>query len=79
MNNLLKVNIVEQQNDSKEKCNKNDKDKVQIISGAETPRKIINMCVSHVTKMYREKKILKNHIIEGHTSVSLHFPCVNIS
>ena len=42
MNNQLKVNVDEQQDDIKhlgEKCNKDDKDKVQEISGAGTPMK----------------------------------------
>ena len=39
VNNQLKVNVDEQQNDIKdlkEQCNKDEKDKVQIISGAGT-------------------------------------------
>ena len=42
MNNQLKVYVDEQQNDIKdlkEQCNKDDKDKLQEISGAGTPMK----------------------------------------
>ena len=37
VNNQFKVNVDEQQNDINENYNKDDKDKVQEISGAETP------------------------------------------
>ena len=50
MNNQLKVNVDEQQNDIKdlkEQCNKDDKDKVQKISGAGTPmKKNKSVCVT---------------------------------
>ena len=42
MNNQLKVNVDEQQDDikdSREQCNNDDKDKVQEISGAGAPMK----------------------------------------
>ena len=42
VNNQLKVNVDEQQDDIKDlrvQCNKDDKDKVQEISGAGTPMK----------------------------------------
>ena len=49
MNNQLKVNVDEQQDDIKylkEQCNKDDKDKVQEIPGAGTPmKKKISVCV----------------------------------
>ena len=58
MNNQLKVNVDEQQDDIKdlkEQCNKDDKDKVQEISGAVTPGKRKYMCVSYVIKVCRKK------------------------
>ena len=49
VNNKLKVNVDEQQDDIKdlkEQCNKDDKDKVQEIPGAGTPmKKKISVCV----------------------------------
>ena len=50
MNNKLKLNVVEQQGDIKhlkEQCNKDDKDKVQELSGARTQIKKKN-CVCHM-------------------------------
>ena len=58
MNNQLKVNVDEQQNDIqdlKEKCNKDSNEKVQKIFGAGTPMKRVNLCLSHVTKNYRKQ------------------------
>ena len=50
VNNQFKVNVDEQQddiNDLKESCNKDDKDKVQEISGAATPmKKNKSVCVT---------------------------------
>ena len=59
VNNQLKVNVYEQQDDIKdlqEQCNIDDKDKVQEIYGAGTPMKKKNLCVSHVINFFREKK-----------------------
>ena len=69
VNNQLKVNNVDKQQnditDLKEHCNKDDKDKVQKISGAGTPmNKNKSVCVT-CSKNYRKKSGLKNHIMEG--------------
>ena len=53
VNDQLKVNVDEQQNDIKdlkERCNKDDKDKVQKISGAGNPMKK-NLCVAYNKKL----------------------------
>ena len=58
VNNPLKVNVDEQQNDIKDlnkQCNKDDKDKVQKISGAETPMKKNKSECVRCNKIYRTK------------------------
>ena len=60
VNNQLKVNVDEQQDDIKylrEQCNKDYKDKVQDITGAGTPmKKNKSVCVTCDKNLMRKKK-----------------------
>ena len=60
MNNQLKVNVDEQQDDIKdlrEQCKKEDIDKVQEISGAGTPmKKNKSVCVTCNKNLKKERK-----------------------
>ena len=66
----VKEKVDEQQDDItylREQFNKDDKGKVQEISGAGTPmKKNKYVCVTYNRNFKKTKKLLKNHIMEGH-------------
>ena len=81
MNNQLKVNVDEEQNDIKdlkEQCNKDDKDKNQIISDAGTPmKKNTYVCVKCNWNLYKEL-VEKSYHGRAHDQVSGYFYLVCI-
>ena len=73
VNNQLKVNVDEQQDDIKdlrEQCNKDDKDKVQEISGAGIPmKKNKSVCVKWNKKFKKNKMVEKSYHGRAHDPV----------
>ena len=72
MNNQLKVNVDEQKVDIKdlrEQCNKDDKDKVQEISGAGTPMKKNKYVCVKCNTFLKKKNWLKSYHGGAHDPV----------
>ena len=70
VNNQLKANVDQQQDDIKHLNVQCNKDKVQEISGARIPiKKRKNLCVSHVIKMDRKQLFEKPYHERAHDPV----------